>query len=124
MQVFLSVLIMAAAQFALKRGADSAVAQSWFDITQLRSGWVWIGIIGTIGSLVCWLNALRTISLSVAYNLAGLQHILVPLGSWWLLGEHIAPKQWLGIALVFAGVLIIAPAVAQAEEHGEEKKHP
>ena len=106
---------------AKKRGADSVVAQSVIDVSQLRSAWVWLGVILGIGSLLCWLNALRSIRLSVAYNLSGLQHVLVPIGSWWLLGEHIGSKQWLGIALVFLGVMITAPAVAQAEERAEKK---
>ena len=106
---------MATSQFLLKRGADSAVAQSWIDFSQLRSGWVWLGIIASIGSLLFWLNALRRIQLSVAYNLSGLLHVLVPLGSWWLLGEKIGGRQWIGIALVFLGVMITAPAVARAE---------
>ena len=122
-QVFFNVLLATASQFALKRGADAAVAESWIDLTQLRSGWVWLGIITLVGSLLCWLNALRKISLSVAYNLTGMQHILVPLGSWWLLGEHIGTKQSIGIALVFLGVIITAPAVAHAEEIVEKKEH-
>lgn len=109
---------------AKKRGADSAVAQSVVDVSQLRSPWVWLSVALGIGGLFCWLNALRTLSLSIAYNLTGMQHVLVPLGSWWLLGEHIATKQWIGIALVFLGVLITAPAVARAEEDLEGKPHP
>ncbi len=122
-QVFLAAVLVAASEMAKKRGADSAVAQSVVDVSQLRSPWVWLSVALGIGSLLCWLNALRTLSLSVAYNLTGLQHVLVPLGSWWLLGEHIAARQWVGIALVFLGVMITAPAVARAEEDLEGKPH-
>lgn len=108
---------------AKKRGADSVVAQATIDLAQLRSPWVWLSVILGIGSLLCWLNALRKISLSVAYNLSGMQHVLVPVGSWWFLHEHIGAKQWLGIALVFLGVMITAPAVAHAEEVAEKKEH-
>ena len=120
MQVFLSVVLVVASEMLKKRGADSAVAQSVIDVSQLRSGWVWLSVLAGIGSLLCWLNALRSIRLSVAYNLTGLQHVLVPIGSWFLLGEHIGTRQWLGIALVFLGVMITAPAVA----HAEAKTHP
>ena len=118
MQVFLAVVLVVVSELLKKRGADSAVAQSVIDVSQLRSGWVWLSVIAGIGSLLCWLNALRTIRLSVAYNLTGLQHVLVPIGSWWLLHEHIGTRQWIGIALVFLGVMITAPAVAHAEEKG------
>jgi undecaprenyl phosphate-alpha-L-ara4N flippase subunit ArnE len=122
-QVFLASLLVAASEMAKKRGADSAVAQSVIDVSQLRSPWVWLSVILGIGSLLCWLNALRKITLSVAYNLSGMQHVLVPVGSWWLLGEHIGTRQWVGIALVFLGVMITAPAVAHAEEVVEKKEH-
>lgn len=121
-QVFLAAILVAASEMAKKRGADSAVAQSVIDVAQLRSPWVWLSVILGIGSLLCWLNALRKITLSVAYNLTGLQHVLVPLGSWWLLGEHIGTKQCIGIVLVFLGVIITAPAVAHAEEIAEKKE--
>ena len=117
-QVFLAVVLVVVSELLKKRGADSAVAQSVIDVSQLRSGWVWLSVIAGIGSLLCWLNALRTIRLSVAYNLTGLQHVLVPICSWRLLNETIEGRQWIGIALVFLGVMITAPAVAHAEEKG------
>ncbi len=118
-QIFLAVILVVVSEILKKRGADSAVAQSVIDVSQLRSGWVWLSVIAGIGSLLCWLNALRSIRLSVAYNLSGLQHVLVPIGSWWLLHEHIGTRQWIGIALVFLGVMITAPAVSHAEEKGQ-----
>ena len=122
-QIFLAVILVVVSEILKKRGAVAVVAQSAIDLSQLRSGWVWLSVIAGIGSLLCWLNALRSIRLSVAYNLSGLQHVLVPIGSWWLLHEHIGARQWIGIALVFLGVMITAPAVAHAEEHAEKKGH-
>ncbi len=122
MQIFLAVILVVVSEILKKRGADSAVAQSAIDVSQLRSGWVWLSVIAGIFGLLCWLNALRSIRLTVAYNLSGLQHVLVPIGSWWLLHEHIGMRQWIGIALVFLGVMITAPAVAHAEEHAEKKE--
>jgi drug/metabolite transporter (DMT)-like permease len=113
--VFLSAVLVVASEMLKKRGADSVPAKSWIDVSQLLSGWVWLSVLAGIGSLLCWLNALRSIRLSVAYNLTGLQHVLVPFAAWWLLGERIGGRQWLGIALVFLGVMITAPAVARAE---------
>jgi drug/metabolite transporter (DMT)-like permease len=113
------VILAAASQILLKLGANSHVAESWVDFTQLASGWVWLGIIATIGSLVYWLIALRRIELNVAYNLSGLLHVLVPIGSWTLLGEHISIRQWMGISLVFIGVMLTAQTCAhvESEEH-------
>ena len=118
MQIFLAVILVVVSEMLKKYGAVAAKAESVIDLSQLRSGWVWLSIIAGIGSLLCWLNALRSIRLSVAYNLTGLQHVLVPMCSWWLLHEHIGTRQWIGIALVFLGVMITAPAVAHAEKRG------
>ncbi len=106
-------------QVFLKLGATAHVADSWVDLSQLGSVWVWLGILATIGSLFYWLSALRRIELNVAYNLSGLLHALVPLGSWWVLGEVIGMRQWLGILLVFIGVMITAKTCAhvESEEH-------
>ncbi len=117
--MFISVILAAVSQVMLKLGANSHVAESWVDVTQLASGWVWLGIIATIASLVYWLNALRHIELNVAYNLSGLLHVLVPVGSWLVLSEDISGRQWLGISLVFIGVMLTAQTCAhvESEEH-------
>lgn len=114
-QVFLSVVLMAASQVFLKKGADAAASDSWIDLGQLRSGWVWLGVLATIGSLLSWLYSLRSLHLSIAYNLSGLLHVIVPLSSWGILGEEIGGKRWLGIALVFAGVMITAKSAGKIE---------
>lgn len=112
-------MLAAASQVLLKLGANAHVAESWLDVTQLLSPWVWLGIAATIGSLFYWLSALRRIELNVAYNLSGMLHVLVPLGCWFVLGESIGLRQWLGITLVFAGVMITAQTCAkvESEEH-------
>ena len=77
---------------------------------------MWAGIIAEVASLVAWLGALRTVPLSIAYNLSGATHVLIPLGCWAWLGESISPLRWLGIALVVAGVVLSAQAAAAVEE--------
>ncbi len=54
--------------------------------------------------------------LNVAYNLAGLIQVLVPLASWLLLGERIGLTRACGIVLVCAGVFIVARPLMQVEE--------
>jgi drug/metabolite transporter (DMT)-like permease len=118
-QILCSVLLMAAAQVLLKRGADATASASWLGVAALRSGWVWLGIVAMIGSLLSWLHALRFVQLSVAYNLSGLLHVIVPLSCWIFLSEEIGGRRWLGIALVLAGVLITAKPAGKIEEEIE-----
>ena len=117
----LSCLAAAAAQLLLKRGAVDGAEASLLGLSSLQSGWVWLGIVALIASLVWWLSALREIPLSVASNLSGVVHVLVPLGCWLLLGETISAKRWMGISLVVAGVLVSAKPASAVEENVEEK---
>jgi drug/metabolite transporter (DMT)-like permease len=116
MQIFVSVLLSTAAQLCLKKGADSAVTEIWLGIEGLRSGWVWLAILAMVTGLFSWLYGLRFVPLNVAFNLAGMVQVLVPLGSWLLLGERIGPMRVCGILLVFAGVLTVARPLMQVEE--------
>lgn len=114
----LSVLLAAAAQLFLKLGAETLPSDlGWQSgLAALRSGWVWLGILATVASLVAWLQALRTVPLNIAFNVAALSQVLVPLASWCIFGERIGLNRGLGIALVFLGVLIIARPLVRAEE--------
>ena len=115
LQLIASIVLFAASQLLLKRGAGDAAA-GVFNFAALGSPWVWAGIVAEIASLVAWLAALRTLPLSVAYNLSGATHVLIPLGCWAWLGESIPPLRWLGIALVVAGVVLSAQPAAAVEE--------
>jgi multidrug transporter EmrE-like cation transporter len=118
----LSILFSAAAQPLLKVGVDqvhlaAANAPGWQKpLFWLSNGWVWLGIGSIIASLVGWLQALKTVPLNIAFNLAGFTHVLVPLSSLALLGEHISPLRWAGILLVGAGVVITAKEAVRLEE--------
>ena len=90
-QLVISFLLSAGAQVWLKLGAGSE--ENALGFASLQSPWVWLGIAATIGSLLTWLNALRTVPLSLAFALAGIIHALVPLASWIFLGEAIPAKR-------------------------------
>ena len=100
----------------ISRGQTDSVPGRDFGFGWLSSGWVWLGIAAILGSLFSWLYVLRTIPLSIAFAFAGAIHILVPLGSWFCLGETISAKRWLGILLVTAGVLVSAKPATAVEE--------
>ena len=69
-----------------------------------------------VTSLFSWLYGLRFVPLNIAFNLAGLVQVLVPLAAWLLLGERIGATRLCGIALVCAGVLIVARPLMRVEE--------
>ena len=116
----LSVMCVAIYELLLKRGArDTAHVSdtwSWTGLTGLASIYVWIAIVFVIVSLITWLYVLRYIPLSIAFPISQAVHVLVPLGSWLILGENIVTLRWIGIAFVSLGLAVVAKPVARLEE--------
>jgi multidrug transporter EmrE-like cation transporter len=107
-------------ELLLKRGAVQTAnpdsSWSWTGLSGLGSIYVWIAIVFVILSLLTWLYVLRYLPLSVAFPISQAVHVLVPLGSWLILGENIVTLRWIGIAFVSLGLLVVAKPIAQIEE--------
>jgi drug/metabolite transporter (DMT)-like permease len=120
LQLGLSIACVAIYELLLKRGAtDTAnlsARWSWTGLTGLASIYVWVAIVFVILSLITWLYVLRYIPLSIAFPISQAVHVLVPLGSWFVLGENIVTMRWIGIALVSLGLAVVARPVARLEE--------
>jgi drug/metabolite transporter (DMT)-like permease len=115
-----STICVAIYELLLKRGAaetaDPNLSWSWTGLNGLGSIYVWIAIVFVIVSLITWLYVLRYLPLSIAFPIAQSVHVLVPLGSWLILGENIVTLRWIGIGLVSLGLAIVAKPVARLEE--------
>jgi len=120
LQIFLTVLLTAAAQILLKIGAEHSAGNdslwSWLGLAELGTGMTWLGILAFVASFGGWLYALRFLPLGLAFALTNGVHIFVPLGSWLVLGEHISLLRGSGICVIIAGILLLAQSVAKAEE--------
>jgi len=116
----ISTICVAIYELLLKRGAVETAnpnsSWSWTGLNGLGSIYVWVAIVFVIASLLTWLYVLRYLPLSIAFPIAQSVHVLVPLGSWLILGEHIVTLRWIGIALVSLGLAIVAKPVARLEE--------
>jgi drug/metabolite transporter (DMT)-like permease len=116
----LSVTCVAIYELLLKRGARETAhvseTWSWTGLTGLTSIYVWVAIVFVIISLITWLHVLRYIPLSIAFPISQAVHVLVPLGSWLILGENIVTLRWIGIAFVSLGLAVVAKPVARLEE--------
>ena len=116
----ISIVCVAIYELLLKRGAaetaDPNSSWSWTGLTGLLSLYVWIAIAFVIVSLITWLYVLRYLPLSIAFPIAQSVHVLIPLGSWLILGENIVTLRWIGIALVSLGLAVVAKPVARLEE--------
>lgn len=116
----ISVGCVATYELLLKRGAAETAHISerwgWTGLSGLASVYVWIAIVFVILSLLTWLYVLRYIPLSIAFPISQAVHVLVPLGSWLILGENIVTLRWIGIAFVAIGLAVVAKPVARLEE--------
>ncbi len=104
----------------LKRGAletaDLPRLIDWLGISGLASGWVWVGIVLQLAGFVTWIAALRRMALHIAFALMSVLHITIPLGSWLVFDEQVTGMRWAGIALVLAGICVIAGPASRLEE--------
>ena len=122
--ILLCALFGTASEIFLKMGAaetaDHPMMLPWLGLSGLESWKVWVGIVFTILSFVAWIRAVQVVSLSVAFPLSNIIHVFIPLSCWLILDEAISPRRWIGIALVIAGLAVIARPFAQLDEKLEK----
>jgi drug/metabolite transporter (DMT)-like permease len=100
-----------AAQLALKIGGDGLAAMP-FGLDWLLAALSNIAVLTAvgcyIGSFLSWMLILRRSSLSLAFPLSSLVFVVVLLGSWLGLGEHISTLHWLGVWVIIGGIALLA----------------
>ncbi len=79
-------------------------------LTLKASTWIFLGLSGlaTGASWVCYFRALQIGEASKVAPVDKFSLVLVAIFATIFLGERPAPKDWLGIALVASGVLVLA----------------
>ena len=58
-------------------------------------------------STVLWVVALRTVPLSVAYPMVALSYIIIFTGSYFIFGEPLSWRHWIGAGLIVSGIVLI-----------------
>src|SRR5690606_4265669 len=95
---------------AARTPAPSGLGWS-FAVAMEPKVWASIGVQGL--GFLAWAAVLSRMQLGTAYATFGaFFYILLAATAWWYYGERLAPVQWVGVALVSTGVLLMsAPAV-------------
>ncbi len=100
-----------AAQLALKVGGDELNTMS-FGLQWLLAALSNMAVLAAVGcyvgSFLSWMLILRRSSLSLAFPLSSLVFVVVLLGSWLGLGEHISALHWLGVWVIIGGIVLLA----------------
>ncbi|MFS1537949.1 MAG: 4-amino-4-deoxy-L-arabinose-phosphoundecaprenol flippase subunit ArnF [Candidatus Phlomobacter fragariae] len=114
-----SVILITLAQLCLKAGVtilpELKLNYQWMDVNWLFEnfqafGLIFVGLIGYVLSMVCWLLALRFLALSKAYPLISLSYVLVYLLAvtfpWF--NESATLVQFVGVVFILLGIWIIS----------------
>ncbi len=80
----------------------------------LSQPWVYVAILGYIGSFFTWVTLLRRAPIGPAFAASYLEVISVLFCSVWLFHEHITRTQLLGVALIIGGILCLAKGETEA----------
>ena len=107
LQLLIVVLLGTIAQLALKHALDKHSARQGDSYSLARSPWAWTWLVCYGVSTILWLITLRTVPLSQAFPILGLQFALVPIASAVLLKETVVWEQWLGVAIIVLGVTLV-----------------
>lgn len=117
--VLVGVLLNAAGQLALKASVNRMgpialdLHGAWPVAARLLSEpALWLGLGCYAVSVVVWLLALSRVAVSVAYPMLSLGYVVNAVAAWWLFGEMLGPGRIVGIAVIIAGVVILARAPA------------
>lgn len=116
--LIITVIFITVSEIFLKRGAEATAppGPDWLGLASLSSRHVWIGAALLAASSVTWILVLRTMPLYLAFTLCSVIHVTIPVSSWLLLNDQISATRWTGIALVLAGIWVIARPASRVEE--------
>lgn len=115
--VLTGVLLNAAAQLLIKAGAETVgrfnftASNLWHAGLHFALQWqILLGLAFYAVSVVVWILALTRVQVSIAYPMLSLGYVVTAFAAWWLFGEALSTQKFIGIAVIIAGVIIVARA--------------
>lgn len=67
---------------------------------------MWLGLVASGASMLCWLGSLRTLPLSSAYPWTAFIYILTPVASTHFFNEALNQRYYTGITILAAGIFL------------------
>lgn len=111
-----TTLCTLAAQLILKKAvnlpslrADMAEGPFHFILGAAMHPLVWAALVLQVFGYVVWFFVLTREKLAVSFALSGAMiYMLTAIFAWVIFGERLSGQQWVGIALISAGVIFVA----------------
>ncbi len=103
----LTVCLNSGAQLLL-RGAALKGATPSAPLTLLKSPLFVVAITVYAASVLCWVTVLKRVPLPTAIPFVALMYVIVPIASWRIFGDALNGRMLGGMALVIAGIVIVA----------------
>jgi len=66
------------------------------------------GVVCYVVSVVVWVMALSRVEVSIAYPMLSIGYVVNAVAAYYLLGEPVTPLRMVGIAVIVAGVFMVA----------------
>ncbi len=102
--LFAGVLLNATAQLLLKAGTNAMPLGPGLAIEPH----VLAGLACYVVSVVVWIVGLSKVPVSIAYPMLSLGYVVNAVAAYYLLGEAVTPLRLAGIAIIIAGVVLVA----------------
>ncbi len=74
--------------------------------------WISAGVLVLATEGLVYTEALRFLNVSVAFPILSLNLIAIALLSQWILNERVTKTRWIGVALIFAGAVLVMARTA------------
>jgi drug/metabolite transporter (DMT)-like permease len=103
--------VMIAAQLLLKMAGLHASTKAELFSAIVFNPWMWAACVAFAVGLVCWMRALRELSLATAYPWTSLIYAVTPLLANLCFGEQLGGHFLSGLVLIVCGVFLTAGGV-------------
>lgn len=97
----------------------SSAAATWAGFRHVvGSPIIWAGMACLAGYLICYTLVLSLADYSFVLPFSGMTYAIVPLLGYLFLHENVSAARWIGIVLIFLGVLLINRTPSRTTEPG------
>lgn len=102
------IAFLVIAQIMFKYAGNHAFSQLDLLGAYASNPWLWTGLLSSGLGLMCWVMALRKMSLAFAYPWTALIYVFTPIASVLLFDEHFNERYIVGMFCIVIGVFLSA----------------